>query len=151
MTDLSAFWPQCLARFEAELSPQQFNTWIKPLVCVVSDEGVVLYAQNRFSLGFVKDRFLARIETLAEALFGDAVSVELRIGGAAATTAPGEKAPRRAAVSSETGDVQIPAESTHTQQPRMTAPKPAIGGGHESTRLNPAFTFESLVTGKGNQ
>jgi chromosomal replication initiator protein len=31
MTDLHTFWPTCLERLEAELSAQQFTTWIKPL------------------------------------------------------------------------------------------------------------------------
>ena len=91
MTDLSAFWPQCLARFEAELSAQQFNTWIKPLVCVAGEDTIALYAANRFSLGFVKERFLSRIETFAEDILGRPVTIELRIGGAQA----GASAPAR--------------------------------------------------------
>ena len=161
MTDLSAFWPQCLARFEAELSAQQFNTWIKPLVCVAGEDAIALYAANRFSLGFVKERFLSRIETFAEDILGRPVTIELRIGGAqAGASAPaaasprsqGRPAPAPVAATPTTGSL---ADSIVSDVPlpnvKLTAPKPAIGGGHESTRLNPAFTFESLVTGKGNQ
>ena len=161
MTDLSAFWPQCLARFEAELSAQQFNTWIKPLVCVAGEDAIALYAANRFSLGFVKERFLSRIETFAEDILGRPVTIELRIGGAqAGASAPaaasprsqGRPAPAPVAATPTTGSL---ADSIVSDVPlpnvKLTAPTPAIGGGHESTRLNPAFTFESLVTGKGNQ
>ena len=28
---MNSFWRFCLARFEKELPPQQFKTWIKPL------------------------------------------------------------------------------------------------------------------------
>ena len=41
--------------------------------------------------------------------------------------------------------------SSPTSPSARPAAVQAIGGGHESTRLNPSFTFESLVTGKGNQ
>ncbi|MBL8508745.1 MAG: hypothetical protein JNM11_09745, partial [Chitinimonas sp.] len=65
------FWPSCLARFAEELSAQQFNTWIKPLACSVENEAVSLYAPNQFSLQFVKDRFLVRIEKYAAEYFGE--------------------------------------------------------------------------------
>ena len=140
MTDLSAFWPQCLARFEAELSAQQFNTWIKPLVCVAGEDAIALYAANRFSLGFVKERFLSRIETFAEDILGRPVTIELRIGGAqAGASAPaaasprsqGRPAPAPVAATPTTGSL---ADSIVSDVPlpnvKLTAPKPAIGGGH---------------------
>ena len=64
MTDFDQFWPLCLSRFQTELSAQQFNTWIKPLHCEVKEQGLVLYAPNRFVLQFIKERFFARIEPL---------------------------------------------------------------------------------------
>ena len=70
MTDLHTFWPTCLERLEAELSAQQFTTWIKPLRCEPGAEGWVLLAPNRFVLQFIKDRFLARIEALASEVLG---------------------------------------------------------------------------------
>ena len=164
MTEPENFWPACLTRLEEELSSQQFNTWIRPLSAEAGDEGVVLYAPNRFILQFIKDRFLARIEALATELLGE-VSVELRIGAAAgapvavARPAPASSAPRSndnppaanvdvaaavAKVSAATGSSQFAPTA------KQTAVK-AIGGGHESTRLNPSFTFDTLVTGKGNQ
>lgn len=151
MTDLQTFWPHCLARFEEELSPQQFNTWIKPLRCEASDDGLVLYAPSRFVLSFVKDRYLARVETLAQQQFGDNVIVELRIGtGSASSTGAAAPAVSRPAMGNAAGSAPVaaPAPAAPIKVPTV---KPAIGGGHESTRLNPSFTFESLVTGKGNQ
>jgi chromosomal replication initiator protein len=79
MTELDQFWPACLARLEAELSSQQFNTWIKPLAAEANEEGIALFAPNRFIMQFIKDRFLGRIEELAVELVGEA-PVELRLG-----------------------------------------------------------------------
>ena len=33
-------WKRCLERLEGELSPQQFNTWIRPLHAIESDDAV---------------------------------------------------------------------------------------------------------------
>lgn len=149
MTDFDQFWPLCLSRFQIELSAQQFNTWIKPLHCEVKEQGLVLYAPNRFVLQFIKERFFARIETFAEEAGMAGVEIELRIAtpASAPKTPPSRLAPARV--------VAAPAILTPPPSPAsITAAKPTskpIGSGHESTRLNPAFTFDSLVTGKGNQ
>ena len=147
MTELDQFWPLCLARLEAELSSQQFNTWIKPLAAEATEEGVHLLAPNRFIMQFIKDRFLGRIEEIAVELMGE-VPVELRLGAPVnrtQITAPVRAATPVAAVSA-TSNVQ----STPSLTRQASAVK-AIGAGHESTRLNPGFTFDTLVTGKGNQ
>jgi chromosomal replication initiator protein len=149
MTELDQFWPLCLARLEAELSAQQFNTWIKPLAAEATEEGVSLLAPNRFIMQFIKERFFDRIEEIAVELMGE-VPVELRLG------APKNPAPRMAPARSPGAPAPAPVAMGETQnsptfQAKQAAAVKAIGAGHESTRLNPAFTFETLVTGKGNQ
>ncbi|MCL6263559.1 MULTISPECIES: chromosomal replication initiator protein DnaA [Craterilacuibacter] len=143
MTELDQIWPACLARLEAELSSQQFNTWIKPLSAETGEESLVLLAPNRFILQFIKDRFLGRIEELVGELSG-LTNVELRVGGNMRPVAPPSmvsNTPRPAPAA--------PSTPTVAEQAKQAAVK-AIGS-HESTRLNPGFTFDSLVTGKGNQ
>ncbi|NWK77655.1 chromosomal replication initiator protein DnaA [Aquitalea sp. LB_tupeE] len=146
MTELDQFWPACLARLEAELSSQQFNTWIKPLAAEANEEGIALFAPNRFIMQFIKDRFLGRIEELAVELVGEA-PVELRLG------APSSKplAVPTAVSNSARKPAPAPTTSNDTPSPAKQAAVKAIGGSHESTRLNPSFTFDTLVTGKGNQ
>ena len=97
MTDFDQFWPLCLSRFQTELSAQQFNTWIKPLHCEVKEQGLVLYAPNRFVLQFIKERFFARIETFAEEAGMAGVEIELRIAtpASAPKTPPSRLAPAR--------------------------------------------------------
>ncbi len=147
MTDLHTFWPTCLERLEAELSAQQFTTWIKPLRCEPGAEGWVLLAPNRFVLQFIKDRFLARIEALASEVLGEPALLELKIG-APVKVEPPVMTSSSASPSASAG-AQPP--SSPTSPSARPAAVQAIGGGHESTRLNPSFTFDSLVTGKGNQ
>ncbi|HSF21782.1 MAG TPA: DnaA N-terminal domain-containing protein, partial [Burkholderiales bacterium] len=45
---MNSFWRFCLARFEKELPPQQYRTWIKPLRPQADGERLILVAPNRF-------------------------------------------------------------------------------------------------------
>ena len=85
------FWQRCLDAFRAELTPQQFNTWIRPLALESAGTGYRLLAQNRFVLQWVKERFLARISELAAEAEGRPVPIALAITDSPADVA----APRR--------------------------------------------------------
>lgn len=133
------FWPACLTRLEGELSKQQFNTWIRPLNAETSGEGIVLLAPNRFILQFIKERFWGRIEELAdEMLDGSELPLELKVGKP--VTAPVADKPTAQYGAPTPKSKNVAAEG-----------KKMIGGDHENTRLNSAFTFDTLVAGKGNQ
>ncbi|HEU4708383.1 MAG TPA: DnaA N-terminal domain-containing protein, partial [Methylophilaceae bacterium] len=86
------FWSICLDRFKQELSAQQFNTWIKPLKCEPQKKGALrLLAPNRFVQQWVKDRFLRRIELLAEELLSQPVAIELAVAEGEAVSIEPEK------------------------------------------------------------
>ncbi|WP_374356670.1 chromosomal replication initiator protein DnaA [Chitinimonas sp.] len=153
MSPVEQFWPSCLARFAEELSAQQFNTWIKPLVCSLDEDALVLYAPNQFSLQFVKDRFMPRIEKYAGEYFGESIMIELRVGSSKPTrpvpvsrpAAPVQPAPDQAEPMPEPDsdpDTRVPVNKPVSIRPLAS---------NETTRLNPNFTFETLVTGKANQ
>jgi chromosomal replication initiator protein len=119
-------WDACLRRLEQELPAQQFNTWIRPLAPEGGDaaDTLVLAAPNRFVLELVRERFAARIERLAAEASGRELGVRLVLARAS-------EAPVR--------PVQATLRSAET---------PSI---LERARLNPAFSFDSFVTGKANQ
>jgi chromosomal replication initiator protein len=119
-------WDACLRRLEQELPAQQFNTWIRPLAPELGEaaDTLVLAAPNRFVLELVRERFAARIERLAAEACGRELALRLVLARVADPPArPAHAAPR-------------PAET------------PSI---LERARLNPAFSFDSFVTGKANQ
>jgi chromosomal replication initiator protein len=119
-------WDACLRRLEQELPAQQFNTWIRPLAPEVGEaaDTLVLAAPNRFVLELVRDRFAARIERLAAEASGRELGLRLVLARA-------PEAPAR---------------------PPQAAPRPAdTPSVLERARLNPAFSFDSFVTGKANQ
>lgn len=127
------FWSTCLGRFKQELSAQQFNTWIKPLHCVLADGNVRLLAPNRFVQQWVKDRFLSKIELLGQEYFKQSITIELSLmenGGA---------------TPAETEEEVVTAPESRTK------PKKVAKVSEDTSGLNPAFTFNNFVTGKANQ
>lgn len=122
---MDKFWSSCLQRFANELSPQQYNTWIKPLRYEITKDAHTLVAPNRFVLQWVKEKFLPQLACLAEKHYGQSVNIQLSIaevnGGPANPVA------------------QPASQQGYKQRQR------------DPSRLNASFTFDSFVTGKANQ
>ena len=127
---MNSFWRHCLSYFEKELPVQQFVTWIKPLKYHAQGDVVTLVAPNRFVLQWIRDKFYTRIQELAREHLKKEVEIRLLLAEKdKETTAPVmEMAP--------------PASPTVNQ----TRPS-----SREISRLNPAFTFDTFVTGKANE
>jgi len=123
---MNEFWQHCLSFFAKELGQQQFVTWIQPLQCAVAGSRVTITAPNGFVQRWVRDRFQARILEIARERLGSDATVDLVL--ADRTTA----APMAAAA-----------------MPETPAPRPAPPV-RDISRLNPAFTFDTFVTGKAN-
>ncbi|MBV1775596.1 chromosomal replication initiator protein DnaA [Burkholderiaceae bacterium DAT-1] len=162
MSPVEQFWPACLARFGEELSAQQFNTWIKPLRFEAAEDSLMLYAPNLFTLKFVKDRYLPIIERYAQDFFGEAMPLQLQVAQNAPAVRPIVKPAMRPAGPAsyeppsppEAVDNLIPDDGELMPAPAVITGSNAarqIGAANENTRLNPSFTFDTLVTGKANQ
>lgn len=134
--DLS-LWEKCLNSLESEFPSQQFNTWIRPLQAEHSEGKLVLFAPNRFVLDWIVERFLARINELAEKFSGDKpLTVQLEIG------------------SKRSEQPKIEAASKPIAQSAVPNPKAAFSYTDSTTyqsNLNPNFTFDNFVEGKSNQ
>jgi chromosomal replication initiator protein len=128
MIHADSFWQACLSRFEGELSPQQFKTWIKPLRLTTHGEGLVLLVPNRFVLQWVKDRFLAAISNHAAEHFGRPMPVDIALSPL------------------KTNSAAIPSLPPQTQT--ALTQRQSL---REQSRLNPLFCFDTFVTGKANQ
>ncbi|MEO8466891.1 MAG: chromosomal replication initiator protein DnaA [Gammaproteobacteria bacterium] len=128
----SSLWIQCARSLEAELSEQQFNTWIRPLQLVVDGAVVKLLAPNRFVVDWVRTHCLEQIRDWWTRHSESGAEIVVEVGSRpmarreVPTPGPAPEAEARAA----------PAAASAS----------AFGG-----RLNPAFTFESFVEGKSNQ
>ena len=121
-------WEQCLARLEKDLSPQQFNTWVRPLQARFNDDGIVLLAPNQFVLDWVKDKYFNNIAALINNYSDTDISVLLDIGSE--------------------DPVQI---GPSTDSPASSRPRNSSAASRRNSSLNPNFTFDTYVEGKSNQ
>jgi len=116
-------WPRCLERLETEFSPEEVQTWLRPLQAHHNGTSTVLYAPNVFICDAVKARYLARIRELFKH-FDNQIDVHLKIGSLPAPTS------------------RPSARTTTTSTP---AEKPFV------SNLNPYYTFDNFVVGRSNQ
>jgi len=133
------FWQTCAERLQQELTPQQYSAWIKNLAPLDYEEGRLrIAAPNRFKLDWVKTQFAARITSLAAEFWQSPVDVQFVLDprGATSKRPPGAVPP--------TSALSKVAEE---------APELAADGviQRDQSKINPALTFDSFVTGKANQ
>lgn len=128
---VASLWEECLDKLEGELSPQQFNTWIRPLQAVENGQSLLLLAPNRFVQSEVKQKLARRImEVLRRINRSQIASIEVEIGREAALT-------KRPAIS---------------DSPRNGTLKASLDSmAQRPTGLQPEFTFEAFVEGRSNQ
>ncbi len=155
------FWSFCLSRLESELPPQQFSTWIKALqadgAASAEQPFLRLLAPNRFVLQWVRERYLQRIGELGAEYHGSPIELEITLPTAPAK--PATVVPLRAGKPlADAETVVVPtAVAARPATARMDQPVSgaehttvATDAGYEKTRLNPDFTFDTLVTGRAN-
>lgn len=128
-------WKRCLERLEGELSPQQFNTWIRPLHAIESNNAVHLLAPNRFVLDWISERYLTRIEELlsGEQQNAERISLKLEIG------------------SRNNNETRLKNKKPDTTTTDPFIDKPQTKPVKHSSNLNTQFTFNNFVEGKSNQ
>jgi len=144
MASIPVFWQQCLDAFRRELTPQQFNTWIRPLAVEGGADGYRVLAPNRFVLQWVRERFAGRITELAIDAQGQPVPVILAAAEAgAAPSDPVQTVPEtRLPVREAAAPIELPST--------LVAPPP-VSRRNDQTSLNPGFSFANFVSGKANQ
>jgi chromosomal replication initiator protein len=138
------FWDSAIGVLSRELSPQQFKTWIQPLVFISFDDSeriLTVGAPNRFKLDWIKKTFADRFQELASHYFDQPININFVI------------------------TVEGSAPIKHMPLVEQAAPEPDPEGGagsivlveeqsfeiEDHSKLNPNLTFETFVTGKANQ
>ncbi len=123
-----SLWDQCLHRLQGELTPQQFNTWIRPLHAIYDSHTLRLLAPNSFVKDWINNNFFQRIVDIAAELSGLPVPITIEVG-------------------SHSVEPETPTNrsSAPAQKPTVTSTT------SRNTSLNPNFSFENFVEGKSNQ
>ncbi len=140
---MEEFWQTCSAKLEQELTPQQFSAWIKPLLPLDFEDGRLrIAAPNRFKLDWVKTQFAARITSIAADFWEAPVDVQFVLDPRGNVKKPMPSSlpvANMASSSSSDAPISLPdlAEENNARR--------------DQSRINPALTFDSFVTGKANQ
>jgi len=139
-TTSSSLWQKCLEHLEAEVTPQQFNTWIRPLQAVESNDQLTLLAPNRFVLDWVNERFISHITDISVRFSNsDNFRVSIEIGS---NKKPVQIAPVNATK---------PVSSSPTEQKSDFNRRSDQDQVNHIRSLRQEFTFENFVEGKSNQ
>ena len=141
------FWQTCSAQLEQELTPQQFSAWIKPLAPLDFEEGRLrIAAPNRFKLDWVKTQFASRITVLAAKFWDCPIDVQFVLD-------PRLNVPRKPAPAPMYGpdDADDRGRDMRDVPERVTEAPIEVAPRRDQSRINPALTFDSFVTGKANQ
>jgi chromosomal replication initiator protein len=167
------FWQTAATQLEQEMTPQQFKTWIKPLVPTAFDpetRTLHIAAPNRFKLDWVKSQFSRRIHQLAEHYWKEPIHVQFVLKNKK-TIKPNDNPyeiseidafERQGNLLNDAFNAQlnqpIPPNSLAENTARTHEYRIAAGQNThtsvtepEQAKINPRLTFETFVTGKANQ
>lgn len=132
---MNSFWDSCLEYFKTVLSSQQYKTWVHPLDGAIINGEIVIVAPNRFLLVWARDNYSKDLKRLAK----DSSGSQLPIRFTLKTPPPADQKV------SEPEATELP---TNTSEP---VDSKVAKKNNRLPQLNPAFTFDSFVTGRGNQ
>lgn len=128
----NSLWQQCLDRLESQLTPQQVNTWIRPLHVIENESSIRLLAPNRFVLDWVNRRLLGQINEIVSQIGNGQTSpaVVLEVGSFSPATSDTDTVPEH-----QTTSFRRKNDDRKTRY---------------ISNLRPHFTFDNFVGGKSN-
>lgn len=140
MSSFTQLWQHCLVRLEEELTPQQFNTWIRPLQVMEDSTQLRLLAPNRFVLDWINTRLLDRIEAILQESSDDSTrhDVIIEIGG---TSPKLTQTGRSGRAAGSAGPMPVQNNNGRQRNNKVS----------HSSGLNINATFENFIEGKSNQ
>ena len=134
-------WQHCLNRLGGDIPPQQFNTWIRPLVAEWHETGLVLAAPNRFIRDFVAEKYSPLMTTyLMDVVPPASAQVSVTVSAA-----------QQPAQAPAVRPVDRGAEMAGVRQVEAPAARPAPAALISPSNLVEGYTFERFVEGKSNQ
>jgi len=128
---MDSFWDLCQERFRANLTQQQFSTWIKPLVFEDAGGDVRILAPNHFVMDWVREKFADHIDGWAQEFYARPIAITYALGKKNTSARPAVAPPNQLSA------VRAP----------VVPPVPAQQG----LRINPGFNFDNFVSGRANQ
>lgn len=131
---MEKIWLEAQSNMEKVLTPQTFDTWIKPLKFLEIDNNIIiLEVPNKFIKEWVKERYLPLIQEAVTSLTDTKFQLEFKIN---------EKIDTQ-------GKASGGKESSNLKDSRPSKEKPR--NSDFISNLNPKYTFETFVCGGSNQ
>ena len=127
---MSAVWNLSLGRLEDDLSPQQFNTWIRPLQAIEAGKDLKLLAPNQFVRDFIVKEMFDEVQKMANSFSTTPLDLKVEVG---------------------TGTPSSVSGLNDSSKGREKIDKVGLSPLRFEGRLNPAFTFDAHIGGKSNQ
>lgn len=127
---MSTTWERCLDHLEVDLTPEQFNTWIRPLHAVEEGSILRLLAPNHFVRDWVIKHFLDLIRKVIRRFESVEPNVTVHVGS--------REPPPPIDGGTNGTTVEAPLQDARHDLPSATG-------------LSAEFTFDNFVEGKSNQ
>jgi len=127
---LELIWSQCLEDLSAQLPPQSFETWFKPIKALdYSSQELRLEVPSQFFSNWVEQHYRPLLQRIVQARAGEDVQVVFDVGEGATV----EEVPH---------PLPLPPTESFIPQPDVVV---------DPIALNPRFTFDTFVVGNSNQ
>ncbi len=167
---IADFWPQCLRQLQQQLSAQQYRMWIEQLTVGEDNGQWQVYAANNFMYSHIRQQFWPQILQIHQQLLpagspplclsigrgqlltAEPVAAETPVVPARPPAAPDPVGKNTDALSiiGKHLNKTAPSVNNHTSPAEASGNAPAAKSSARS-QLQPEFTFDTLVIGKGNE
>jgi chromosomal replication initiator protein len=126
-------WLEAQSNIAKVLTPQTFNTWIKPVKFLgVTNNAIELAVPSKFVKEWITEKYLAMIQEAVSSLTDSRYQVEFRV--------------------IDHPEPQDPlADSGLEVQTEPKLPRDKVRSAEFTTNLNPKYTFDTFVCGGSNQ
>ena len=135
MLETDIIWQQCLILLKEQFGEQNYNTWFKQLQARYEDNKLQIIANNRLVQDFIRNKYLGQISNILNELTGG-IDIELIV-----------------AKQSEIKPSTPKTYTTKSASAKQNKPqdKDLADNLQQATKLNPNYTFDTLVRGNSNQ
>lgn len=142
METKESLWKKCLEKIEAQILPENYNTWFSPTYPHALDAGQITIAvPNFFFKKCLRENYQDLIENALETVSEDKLLVDFYIDSSREHTPE----PAKVAEPIKTVTQPLPKENLEEKPSRITLETPI------SSSINPKYTFSSFVVGSNNQ
>ena len=138
MLETDVIWQQCLMLLKEQFSQKDYNTWFCSLRSKYKDGKLQIIANNRLVQDFIQNRYWVQINNILNELTGG-IATELVVIE--------DNIQINSATSHNTNKVI----QTAVSKSKKRADKELLESLQKATKLNPNYSFETLVRGNSNQ